>query len=398
MKKILVAVSGGPDSMALLDMLAKEDYELLVVHVNYHVRDNSNLDEQLVKDYCHKHNIAIEVLNAPKFESGNFQAFAREVRYDFMVKIAKKHDIKHVYVAHHLDDVLETYIMQKSRNSVPTYYGINELSNYYELQIVRPLLDYRKVDLIEYCQKNNVNYVVDDSNLENEYSRNLIRNTVLDKMSEIEKDALLLEIKSENEKLLEINQVSNENYQTFTKDYSLDFIKSLPSEILTNTLRRYFLDYDIYSISNLEFENIVNFIMADGNGEYQLNETYILSKAYGILKLVIIGEAYIYHFDEIVYGKYPSFEIATSGSPECAVTLSESDFPITIRSYQAGDKIQMIYGSKSLSRFFIDRKIPDYQRKTWPVVINADKEIVLVPGLGCNITHFSNNPTVFVVK
>ena len=81
-----------------------------------------------------------------------------------------------------------------------------------------------------------------------------------------------------------------------------------------------------------------------------------------------------------------------------AVTLAEEDFPITIRSPQPQDAIQLRFGKKRLNRWFIDRKIPPDQRRSWPVVVNRRGEIVLVPKIGCNVAHYSNNPTCFVIK
>jgi len=78
--------------------------------------------------------------------------------------------------------------------------------------------------------------------------------------------------------------------------------------------------------------------------------------------------------------------------------LQEDDFPITIRNAQAGDVIQLRFGRKKLNRWFIDRKIPKKERKIWPVVTNKDGIVILVPKIGCDIAHFSNNPTLFVLK
>jgi tRNA(ile)-lysidine synthetase, C-terminal domain len=87
------------------------------------------------------------------------------------------------------------------------------------------------------------------------------------------------------------------------------------------------------------------------------------------------------------------------GSPSVfALTLEETDFPIRIRSFHAGDKIQMRFGRKEVHRFFIDRHIPQYQRQTWPVVENAAGEIILVPGLGCNVQHYSTMPNLNVIQ
>jgi tRNA(Ile)-lysidine synthase len=77
-----------------------------------------------------------------------------------------------------------------------------------------------------------------------------------------------------------------------------------------------------------------------------------------------------------------------------AVTLQPDDFPLTIRSWQPGDRIRMRYGTKSVHRFFIDRHIPRWRRQDWPVLENASGRIILIPGLGCDVHHWSESPTI----
>lgn len=399
MQKIIVAVSGGPDSMALLDILNKQDYEMIVVHVNYKLRDSADYDQHIVEEYCNKHDLILKVKVASKHESGNFQAFARNERYDYMVEIADKYGIDDIFVAHHLDDHLETYLLQKSRKSTPSYYGLNNVSKFKNKTIIRPLLDYSKKSLIAYCEENSIEFAIDESNLENVYERNKIRNTKLNKMSEEEKLLLLKEIDSENDLLMDINAVVSSYLNDFEKENSLDYLLELPDFYVAATLRMYFTKYDIYDISDSEFENIIKFLKSEGNGQYSLSDKYLLNKAYRKIDLVTRSNAtYNYTFSKLEYFECEYFKISESGESTEALTLHDSDFPITIRNYQEGDSIQMHFGSKKVSRFFIDRKIPEHLRRLWPIVLNADKEIILVPKLGCNLTHFSNNPTVFVVK
>lgn len=78
--------------------------------------------------------------------------------------------------------------------------------------------------------------------------------------------------------------------------------------------------------------------------------------------------------------------------------MSEEDFPITIRSFQKGDAIQLRYGTKAINRFFIDRKISHKERKTWPIVVNCMGNVILVPEIGCDIKHYTNKPNCFVIK
>jgi tRNA(Ile)-lysidine synthase len=92
------------------------------------------------------------------------------------------------------------------------------------------------------------------------------------------------------------------------------------------------------------------------------------------------------------------FTISDDGKSTEAVTLSEDDFPVVVRNARNGDAISLRFGTKKLSRWFIDRKIPKDERRRWPVMVNRHGEIVLVPGIGCDCEHYSNTPTCFMVK
>ena len=398
-KKIIIACSGGPDSMALLHKLNKENYQCIVAHVNYQSRDTAIRDQKIVESFCQKHGLACEIKLAEKILVGNFQAQARKLRYDFFEVLAKKYKTKNVYVAHHQDDLIETYIMQKKRNITPNFYGLKKESVYKSISIIRPLLSWSKKDILSYCQENDIDYGVDESNLLDGYKRNKIRHSIVDKLNGKEKKDIVEEIKEKNIKLAKEQRETKALYKKFKERYQANFIIELSKIKAINVLREWFHKNDIYNISDAEFKNILKFIKSFSSREFKINEEYSLFNEYGKLKLSSnLDYKYNYKFDEIVHKQFNFFEISDSGSRFEAVTVDESDFPITIRNFKKGDKINMQYGQKKVSRFFIDNKIPQSQRRSWPIVINKDKEVILVPKIGCNITHFSNKPNMFVVK
>ena len=122
-KRVLIGVSGGPDSMALLDMM-KDRYEVYVAHVNYHHRDTALRDDVSVEDSCTKYDIPYFKKDYVEVEGGNFQENARIFIYEFYKEIIDKYDLECVMLAHHKDDLIETYLMQKKRNSHVYYYGL----------------------------------------------------------------------------------------------------------------------------------------------------------------------------------------------------------------------------------------------------------------------------------
>ena len=243
-KSILVGVSGGPDSMALLDLLIKEkrkadkaeniknfndqkqactdqkwpdlsllDLKLLrsskivVCHVNYQHRDTADRDEKIVEEFCNKHHLQFELLKADsKKVTGNFQAWARDLRYDFFEACARKHQAKHLLIAHQQDDHIETYLMQKQRKSIPSHYGLPFYSNRKSLTLIRPLLLWTKQELEDYCIDHQIPYGIDESNLSDDYLRNRIRHQKIEKLSLNQRQQLLYQIKIENKNLDDLHK------------------------------------------------------------------------------------------------------------------------------------------------------------------------------------------------
>ena len=185
--KYLVACSFGPDSMALLHLLMMMTKNIVVCHVNYHKRDISNYEEEALRTYCDAAGLIFEKADAPKSAVGNFQSWARELRYAFFAKMYRKHAAEALFVAHQQDDLIETYLIQKSRKSRVEYYGIEPVAVMKDMTIVRPLLSFSKQDLLDYCHENRVPFSIDVSNFETKYLRNRFRHQVVNKMTEIER-------------------------------------------------------------------------------------------------------------------------------------------------------------------------------------------------------------------
>lgn len=128
-KKYLVAVSGGSDSIFLLNNILKkiDKKNIIVCHVNYNFRVDSNIDQKIVQDFCLEHNLKLEILNVNQNYlelKTNFESWARTLRYDFFNEIANKYNIFNLLVAHNLNDLIETYLLQKQRNNQVNYYGL----------------------------------------------------------------------------------------------------------------------------------------------------------------------------------------------------------------------------------------------------------------------------------
>ena len=383
MLKCVVACSGGPDSMALLDQLNKQGRDIVVAHVNYKHRDTADRDENIVKEYCQKYGIPVRVCY-PIHEKGNFQAWARDVRYAFFEEVADEFDTKLLYVAHQMDDVIETYFFQKKRNMICDYYGLKEESSRHGYKIIRPLLSYTKAELQMYCVENGVSFGIDESNLTNHYTRNVIRHTQIEKMSRKEKEEWILKIEEENA----VWKKQRNQINLFLKGWNYDIQLLLNQEnawlyldiFLFNTLqhhfsRKYMEELCIQLKSNVLIE-IENYLLERHN-----NKLYFLPKPKDVN----------YKLNALKIGEYKDFTILSQGNRIEGFSVEASDFPLIIRRVRANDSIKMRFGNKNIHRFFVDRKISKIQRKYWLVVENKMGHVIFVPGLGCDVEHYSQN-------
>ena len=224
-KKYLLACSFGPDSMALFDMLLKEGYKFAVAHVNYHLRKEADDEEIELRNYCLVHGVGIFVKSVREnLGDNNLEAKCRDIRYNFFIDIIKNNGFDALLVAHQEDDLIETYLMQKRRMNLVNYFGIKEISYFTDVEIIRPLLKYRKKELLIYCRMFAVPYAIDKTNLEDHFLRNQIRHQVVEQMSVEERKEILKEIDSENERLAEIfDKISKINSGFFYIHFNLIF-------------------------------------------------------------------------------------------------------------------------------------------------------------------------------
>lgn len=190
-KKFLLAVSGGADSMVLLNLFQRLDLNFEVAHFNYRLRgEDSDLDEKIVADFCFKNNIELHLYQVSEKEQkpkNSIQIWARNLRYEFFFKILKQKNFDFIVTAHHLNDELETFIINLSRGS-----GIKGLSGIpaSENKILRPLLRFSKQEIYDFANESGIEFREDASNQKNDYLRNGIRNKVIPVLSEISPDFL----------------------------------------------------------------------------------------------------------------------------------------------------------------------------------------------------------------
>lgn len=174
-KKNLLAFSGGIDSTALFFLLLKHNIKFDIAIVDYHVRTQSKDEVKYAKELASRHDLKCYTLDAPKIET-NFEARAREIRYDFFEDIISSHNYDNLITAHHLGDRFEWMLMQFCKGAgCAEIAGMVKEQNRVYYTLVRPLLHLEKQELLNYLDKYKIKYFVDESNLNQEIKRNSFR-------------------------------------------------------------------------------------------------------------------------------------------------------------------------------------------------------------------------------
>lgn len=191
--KIVVGVSGGPDSLTLLTLLnkykSKYNYEIIVAHVNHLIRKDSTDDEQFVENYCKKNGIKfyckrVNVQEIAKQQKKGEEEVGRNERYKFFDEICEKENANKIAIAHNMNDNAETMLLNLIRGT-----GLNGLEgiqpSQYNNRFIRPLINCNRNEIEDFCKENNLEPRIDSTNKENIYKRNIIRNKLIPFLKEL---------------------------------------------------------------------------------------------------------------------------------------------------------------------------------------------------------------------
>ncbi|RZJ64613.1 MAG: tRNA lysidine(34) synthetase TilS [Flavobacterium sp.] len=373
-KKLLIAVSGGIDSMVLVHLLKKLDYDISLAHCNFNLRgEESNRDEKFISAYADKNNIKIYVthFDTESFASDNklsVQVAARQLRYIWFHQLLEENALDHILTAHHLDDSLETFLINFTRGTgLEGLTGIPQQNGY----ILRPMLPFTRMEIEEYARQNGIEWREDSSNASDKYLRNKLRHDIVPALKLLNPSFM----DSFQETVANVQQA-----QSLVQDASVLVYKRIVVELEGKKLYKIpelkrLPNYRAYLYQWLNpfgftaWKDIYNLIAAQ-SGKQVLSTGYRLLKDREVLILEPIRQQdnKIYSIEEDADNttypiplKFERVDNVLKSSEESAifVDFQKLKFPLFVRKWQEGDYLcpaGMNGQKKKLSKYFKDEK------------------------------------------
>jgi tRNA(Ile)-lysidine synthase len=396
--KLLLAVSGGVDSMVMLQMLIKLNYEVTVAHCNFKLRgDESDAETQFLEQYLQKHNIPYHIIffDTEQYAIANklsIQLAARKLRYDWFYNLLQTQDLDYIVTAHHLDDQVETFLINLTRGTgIDGLMGIPAKNN----KILRPFLTTSRNEILDYALQNQIQWRDDSSNASTKYFRNKIRHEVVPVLKQLNSDFLDTFLST----LKHLEQFNLGAHDGFN---------ALKAKIVTQKQNQFYIDLielkQLYAPEAFLYQFLKPFEFTAWNDIYNLIDALsgkiIYSKNFVLLKnrthLIVkpiekVDAKTTYFIDDIsdfyslpfpVFVKTDNFN-AVNYKNGVILDSEKLKFPLIVRKWTEGDYFYPfgMNGKKKLSKYFKDEKFSQFQKQdTWLLVQNNNVDIIWVIG------------------
>ncbi|WP_240338488.1 tRNA lysidine(34) synthetase TilS [Peribacillus alkalitolerans] len=420
--RILVGVSGGPDSLALLHFLFKlrnqYNIHLVCAHVDHMFRgEESYRDLLFVKGICEAWDIPfeakrIDVTSYMKETGKSSQTAARDVRYEFYRNVMDLHSLNKLALGHHGDDQMETMLMRWTRGATGTARaGMAIQRAFHDSELFRPFISVTKEEILDYCKRNGLFPRIDPSNEKEVYVRNRFRKHVLPFLKqenalvhqhfqrfseELLEDEQFLLLQAE-EQLQDIIVEKGENRVVIALQPLLIVPKPLQRRAIQLILNYLYIERP-KALSAIHIEHLLEmFRNTHPSGEIHLPEGIIAKKSYDectfsfgdtlaqpySLLLQIPGYIFLPNGYKITAQYIEEENFIQSSNYILRLPVDFDCFPLRVRTKKDGDrmKVKGLEGSKKLKDIFINAKIPLVEREVWPIVEDDDGNIIWLPGL-----------------
>jgi len=412
--KLLLAISGGADSICLFYILKKLGYHIELAHCNFQLRGRESIeDEEFIKSLAEKHNLNLyrRRFNTNEYAKKNqvsIQMAARNLRYDWFEKLLKKYNLNKIVVAHNNDDKIETFFINLLRGT-----GLKGLTSIKPIagNIVRPLLILSRKNIESHLAKIDADYRTDSSNRDIKYLRNKIRHSLMPVLKDINPDFNKIMIKNISN-LDSIEKIINENILQIKQKLIFKERETYKVNI-KNLLKLNNSEAIIHEIfSEYGFTQIDKIIKAcksqSGKIFYSKNYLLVIDREYIIIEKIeeLEAERDILISENII--DYPiSMSLRILNKPvdyntNCAnLDFDKLSFPLKLRKWKKGDSFQPLgmNNFKKLSDFFIDQKYSILEKKRqW--ILCSGKDIIWILGNRIDNRYrvTSSTSNIYVVK
>ncbi len=387
---IVVATSGGVDSVTLLYLLHQLGYQVILAHVNHHQRMESAEEERQMRLFADELHIPFELCSYYHTDLTNFHNDAHYARYRFFRQVAEKYHTPWIATAHHLDDQMETILMRLMQGSnLYGYGGLSVLQENDSLKIARPFLCLTKKEIYDYAFENHLIYFEDSSNQKDDYLRNRIRHHLLpvlkgfsfniEKVQEFSvqvKEAFSF-IRSHSIKYLDENQNIIDVCSFFQEPIAVrkDILCLLfeKNEIPKNQkilLSCYELLKTPYGNQKIDLKNSFSFVREYDKAMIRKEKNELFSEVELQLdQQILFQNRYRFYFSK---------KIPQNNANYLKLCYNNLKLPFFVRNRKDGDCIKMSYGNKKVSRLMIDRKLSALLRQQTPIVTDATGTILWV--------------------
>lgn len=408
---VVVATSGGPDSMALLHMLSNLNPKphIICAHVNHNKRKTAVKDQELVAAFCQQNDIIFENYIIENYSRENFHHEARKIRYDFFEKTINKYKADYLFTAHHADDLVETMLMRLVRgSSLESLAGIKEVSSRLNYKIIRPLLAISKEELIKYNADHKVLYRHDNSNKSDMYTRNRYRKIMIPfiKNENPQYQKKFHELSNEIIKQNEIiNKMINHKYQQVVDNQiiSVQVIKQLDNYIIQKIIEKWLYQYYGSNITKINKKHVVSIMKiiksTITNSSINLPDNKVVIRTYDALKFKEVPNLEKFKLILKKTIELPNYKIITmnpSGyddSNYCTkINTSKLKLPLYVTNLDPTAKIKIKNSTfyKKINRILIDEKISTELRTNLLMVVDSNNEVVWIPGIKKSIYDVDN--------
>ncbi|WP_336015366.1 tRNA lysidine(34) synthetase TilS [Fusobacterium polymorphum] len=389
---IVVGFSGGPDSVFLVEMLKKLqhffNFKIYLVHINHLLRgEDADSDENFSFEYAKKNNLEIFIKRIPVKEIAKeigktLEEVGREERYKFFSEIYEKVRATKIATAHNKDDQIETFLFRLIRGtSLQGLEGIKIKNN----NVIRPISEIYKKDILEYLNKNEIQYKIDKTNFENEFTRNSIRLDLIPFIEERYNIKFKDKIFSLIKEIRENNQNNSLNLSDYTDSENRIILEK--TKFLSNfdkkNLLSLFLNKKNIEVNRNKIDEISSLIKSNGTKKIDLDKSYRIVKDYTYLYIEDKKENCVIN-NNVIQVKIPSEQIFDNFKITVS-TIENLDIPkqknqylldaiyndiIEVRYRKEGDRIFLgEKHSKKIKEIFIDQKIPKDIRDRLPIFL-----------------------------